>query len=216
MCKRSDWLRNYNVRSVNVQPATDTRPAALVWRGGSQTGKISLGKDCTIRLEKAGKSDETLVLSNPVRSAHFRVAPAGEPLSSWLSVLTSSRSDRLPSLPAPSRGPRHRPEQTGDNLTPGLRAAIDMGWVGVESYDSFIDDAIHLEGVAELPYETLHRASGGFASANVIGAGGFGKVYRADVPGIPVATAIKRLHKARELSDDGIAQAWPLASRSVA
>ena len=62
-----------------------------------------------------------------------------------------------------------------------------------------------IDGVEEIPYLTLYRSCGGFARGNVIGTGGFGKVYRAQVSSLPVVAAIKRLHN---LSSDGIAQVW--------
>ena len=72
-----------------------------------------------------------------------------------------------------------------------------------------------IDGVEELSFEAVRAASGGFAPANVIGEGGFGKVYRAELPRAmaPTGAAIKRLHA---ISAEGMAQVSLVSSLALA
>ena len=94
LLKRSDWLRNWNKRSVSVQAATSTTRATLSWRGPQRSGSITLSASCSKIV------DDELIVRGSGRELHFRIEPAtsddggpGRPkllLQEWRAAISSA------------------------------------------------------------------------------------------------------------------------------
>ena len=99
--KRSELLRNWNVRLARVMPPTDSSPAALEWRGGATPGSITLDDACVMRVD-----GDRLVVRREGREWQFRAAPDGADISAWTNALVDAtkRHSLLLSQRAEGRG----------------------------------------------------------------------------------------------------------------
>jgi hypothetical protein len=79
IAKRSEWLRQWNVREAGViWPADIARPGVLIWRGGAVDGGLRLDGKCVVGI----KNDE-LIVRRGRRRLHFRAVHGGPALDEW-------------------------------------------------------------------------------------------------------------------------------------
>lgn len=63
----------------------------------------------------------------------------------------------------------------------------------IRSQDEILEDWEVEYGARRFKYSELFSATHGFGEKNIIGSGGFGRVYRGLVPSIGIEVAIKRV-----------------------
>ena len=100
LCKKSEWLGRWNVRTVTVEPAGPGQPAMLTWKGGATDGRFALhdGCECGLEIKTGGflwrSSYSFLVVRSAERELRFRSVGNNERplLGDWREILHFSKA----------------------------------------------------------------------------------------------------------------------------
>ncbi|CAI7834827.1 unnamed protein product, partial [Closterium sp. NIES-54] len=135
-------------------------------------------------------------------SRHSDSKPHSRPLNRRPSLTIPSSDDSFP--PRPSAGGR----AGGGGYAAGHGAGYGGAIQGENGYPGNNDDNVrhdaNLPTPVEFSYEELVAATDGFSAVNVLGEGGYGKVYRGVVrEEAPDGSTVERHVAVKQLNDEG-------------
>jgi hypothetical protein len=135
LCKRSEWLRQWNVRQAAVLPPTNGgNTSAFVWRGGAQPGSILLDHTCIVRIQGG-----TLIVLSARRKLYFRAADGGASIDEWhAAIMTAvhSRGQTTSTSAAASARPTENSLLTAGLLPPRAPPHLDSTLAEFHSFDN--------------------------------------------------------------------------------